>query len=268
MDRRSTSSSRSQEDLSLIDAASPDSADYDRRNSLGSIQEDGSKTKPNKPKHVMLDFANVMKSFIGSNFLGLPFAFANAGIFGGLASLALVSLVTGFCCLLLVRLKRQLVQMDSTIVGKSYGSVIHAVFGTPGTIIVDILLIFTQFGFCIGYFIFISQNLANILPASTLDETDRSLIAIAIPVALVLPLVFIKKMKRLGFISLIADVLLLGGVAIFLSYDRLEKAHEVVAIRWESLALTFGMLSSAFEGSALFYRSKMKCDQQNVTRSF
>lgn len=43
----------------------------------------------------------------------------------------------------------------------TYGEVAEASFGKAGIIATDALLLFTQFGFCCVYIIFVSQNTAN-----------------------------------------------------------------------------------------------------------
>jgi proton-coupled amino acid transporter len=73
---------------------------------------------------LMLDFANVLKAFIGTNFLSLPYAYAQAGITvishfdsgplltsqGGTVGLVIVAIITQYCCQLLVQCKRSLQQ--------------------------------------------------------------------------------------------------------------------------------------------------------------
>ncbi|KAK7507846.1 hypothetical protein BaRGS_00000811 [Batillaria attramentaria] len=49
------------------------------------------------------DFANILKAFIGSNFLSIPFGLKQCGMALGLVSLIIIAAFTTHCCLLLVK---------------------------------------------------------------------------------------------------------------------------------------------------------------------
>lgn len=77
---------------------------------------------------LVLDFANILKTFIGSNFLGMPYAFRQAGVYvrgtsfpfdlcwaslnfslqGGLVGILIIAWVTDHCCKLLIHCKNSL----------------------------------------------------------------------------------------------------------------------------------------------------------------
>lgn len=52
------------------------------------------------------DFGNVLKAFIGSNYLSMPFSLRTAGLWAGLVGLAIIAVVTRSGCALLVKVKR------------------------------------------------------------------------------------------------------------------------------------------------------------------
>ncbi|XP_013406089.2 uncharacterized protein LOC106170662, partial [Lingula anatina] len=184
-------------------------------------------SRPNKPtalQHVG-DFANMVKAFIGSNYLALPFAFSQSGLGFGLGGLLIIVAMTDYCCQLLVKVKhivvnnivdtkriQEKIERASSIANASTSSssssftspspaasstaeedelAIHSfhqqvakslsyqdigriVFGTPGSVIVQMCLLLTQFGFCIGYFVFLGNTIYSMFPVKIV-ETNTSM---------------------------------------------------------------------------------------------
>jgi solute carrier family 36 (proton-coupled amino acid transporter) len=101
------------------------------------------------------DAMNVLKSFIGSNFLVMPFAFKSAGLIWGGALLAFIAVLTDRCCSILVQCKHRAVQrmvdrglgttesMKATV---QYGETAREAFGARAEILVNSALAFTQLG--------------------------------------------------------------------------------------------------------------------------
>jgi hypothetical protein len=58
---------------------------------------------------LFLDFQNVLKSFIGSNYLVMPFAYTQGGLLLGTVALVFVGLLTDRCCSQLIACKRRVV---------------------------------------------------------------------------------------------------------------------------------------------------------------
>ena len=52
-----------------------------------------------------LDFSNILKAFVGSNYLSMPFAYSQAGIALGSVLLVIIALLTDRCCNLIVKCK-------------------------------------------------------------------------------------------------------------------------------------------------------------------
>lgn len=53
-------------------------------------------------------FINVLKSFIGSGVMGVPFAFSMGGLVGGVVGMFVVSLVSNYCVYLLLVAKAKI----------------------------------------------------------------------------------------------------------------------------------------------------------------
>ncbi|XP_025090628.1 proton-coupled amino acid transporter 3-like [Pomacea canaliculata] len=54
------------------------------------------------------DLANILKAFIGSNFLSIPFGFSHCGLLLGVVGMVCIAVLTAHCCLLLVTCKHKL----------------------------------------------------------------------------------------------------------------------------------------------------------------
>ncbi|XP_064621004.1 uncharacterized protein LOC135483870 isoform X2 [Lineus longissimus] len=130
----------------------------------------------------MGDFSNIVKAFIGSNYLGLPFGFFQSGLLLGCISLVIIVAVTDHCCQLIVKCKKYLVEElcekyerenseedDGTYRQHlqrdlRYADIGGLCFGKWGIVIVDVFLLITQTGFCVAYFIFVGNTLLAMFP--------------------------------------------------------------------------------------------------------
>lgn len=133
------------------------------------------------------DFGNVFKAFIGTNYLALPFAFKQSGLVLGICGLFIIAILTDHCCQLIIKCKKIAVTTmlesstryqnavkafpteaqrieESVEKNMRYGDIARVAFGHWGIIIVNIALITTQFGFCVGYFIFMGNTMAGMFP--------------------------------------------------------------------------------------------------------
>jgi len=178
----------------------------------------------------------------------LPYAFRQSGLYGGIIGIIVIAFVTEHCCKLLVTVKNSLPHADEKI--KTYGDVGTAIWGKRGRILVDCLLIFTQTGFCIGYTIFMAENVESFLP-DHLNSWLRRFIAVLIPAVAVLPFVFVKKVAHLGPTSFIADILLLFGMAMIYRHDDCGKVDETNGIEILTYPIFLGILTASYEGIGL-----------------
>ncbi|XP_071947943.1 uncharacterized protein [Antedon mediterranea] len=142
----------------------------------------------NRLVQASVDFANVFKAFIGTNYLALAFAFLQSGLILGLIGLLVITIVTDHCCQLIVKCKYLVVDqiinefvskqgihdVASPKIGKlrerlerhlTYGDIARKSLGIWGLYVVNFALFFTQFFFCIAYMIFLGNTLqTNLFP--------------------------------------------------------------------------------------------------------
>lgn len=140
--------------------------------------------------HQFTDFANVLKAFIGTAYLSLPFAFYQSGLVLGVIGLLVIAIITDHCCQLIIKCKNAAIEMvlhssskyqvlqteacyeemekvKETIEKEmTLGDIGNIAIGPWGYRIVNIALVITQTGFCTAYFIFIGNTIAEMFPLS------------------------------------------------------------------------------------------------------
>eukprot|EP00055_Hartaetosiga_balthica_P011140 m.49773 g.49773 ORF g.49773 m.49773 type:complete len:195 (-) comp7467_c3_seq4:985-1569(-) len=115
-------------------------------------------------------FSNIFISFVGAGMLGLPFAFQQVGIFGGITIMTLVAMFSIKSMLLVVECKNHILDKrassgEKPLIAESespqidYGDLASIALGPSGFWIVQASIVLSQVGFCCGYLIFISHNL-------------------------------------------------------------------------------------------------------------
>jgi solute carrier family 36 (proton-coupled amino acid transporter) len=200
-------------------------------------------------------FANVFIAVVGAGVLGLPYTFSRTGWAAGSLLLFSVAALTFYCMMLLVACRRRLADEHPKIA--SFGDLGDAVFGAHGRFAVDVMLVLSQFSFCVGYLIFISNTMAHLYPITAAASSSSALLS---PKALViwamlpfqLGLNSIKTLTLLAPLSIFADVVDLGAMGVVLGQDVaawLAKPVPVVAFGGAG-ALLYGLGVSvyAFEG--------------------
>lgn len=247
------------------------------------------------------DFANVFKAFIGTNWIGLPFAFKESGFVLGLVGILVIAVVTDHCCQLVIKCKRAAVQkvLDTVCLSDvtdvesqltqaallretvekrmQYGDIARIAMGKWGVLLVNMALLATQYGFCVGYFIFMGNTIVSMFTTvssvpSTLHNGSASNVTSlsnvasspshshqAPPFALIvliplLPLIlfsYIRGVRRLGPISFMANIALFVAFLSVIGYmlNGLKfKWHELKLAQWATFPVFFGQVTSAYEG--------------------
>lgn len=213
-------------------------------------------------------FANIFIAVVGAGVLGLPYAFKRTGWLMGVLLLLSVSVLTHHCMMLLVYTRRKLDSLNGGGFSKigSFGDLGFAVCGSLGRLVVDLFIILSQAGFCVGYLIFIGTTLANLfdpdsptslrhqftrLGSEFLGVSSKSLyIWGCFPFQLGLN--SIKTLTHLAPLSIFADLVDLAAMAVVIVEDSmiiLKQRPDVVAFGGMSLFFYgMGVAVYSFEG--------------------
>uniref|UniRef100_A0A2N9FSZ7 Amino acid transporter transmembrane domain-containing protein n=1 Tax=Fagus sylvatica TaxID=28930 RepID=A0A2N9FSZ7_FAGSY len=206
-------------------------------------------------------FANVFIAIVGAGVLGLPYSFKRTGWVMSLLMLFSVAALTQHCMMLLVYTRRKLESSNgsskiassngfSKIASSnglskiaSFGDLGFTVCGSTGRFLVDILIILSQTGFCVGYLIFIGNTLADVVNLSPMimGLAPKSFyIWGCLPFQLGLN--SIASLTHLAPLSIFADVVDLGAMGVVLVEDVLVFFKHSPAVK------AFGGVSVFFYG--------------------
>lgn len=152
----------------------------------------------------------IFKAFVGLGVLQLPAQFYATGKYTQ-PSLMIGSLFLSLYCVSLL-----LEVADS--VASSFPAIAKETFGNWLKIVVDILIFFSQFGFCVNYVYFIQTQGNQVINCiSNSNDTQCAFYAeppvpylyfLPILLCVYLPLVWIRKTEKLAFTHIISDVLI------------------------------------------------------------
>lgn len=229
----------------------------------------------------------MVKASLGSGLLALPYAVSKVGYIVGPVLLTILGAMAIHSMILLVHASQMLCKRYD-VTSFDFGEVAEAAFwhhrinwkigrhhiseftlGKIAKLLVNILLILTQFGFCCVYFVFMSQNLQQVFEACGVRLDDRVWIAILLP--LVAVFCWIRNLDTLIPFSTIANLCLFFGVGVILYYmfylfvEKEAKVYdesEVVAVRTSGMALPFFFANALYTyegvGMILPLENKMK----------
>lgn len=234
------------------------------------------------------DFANVFKAFIGTNWIGLPFAFKQSGIVLGCVGILIIALITDHCCQLIIKCKKAAVQivldsaapksgdvesqdtdmadMRNTVEKRMFfGEIGRIALGKKGVFLVNAALLATQYGFCIGYFIFLGNTITSMFPTPHYSSISTNTTAkshvnyhppafallILVPLIPLILFSYIRSIRKLGPVSFVANVALLVAFVSVVGYmlSGLKfKLKEIKLSNWATFPVFFGQVTSAYEG--------------------
>uniref|UniRef100_A0A8C6K8P2 Solute carrier family 36 member 1 n=1 Tax=Nothobranchius furzeri TaxID=105023 RepID=A0A8C6K8P2_NOTFU len=186
---------------------------------------------------------HLLKGNIGTGLLGLPLAVKNAGLVVGPVSLLIMGIIAVHCMKLLVKSSHHLgSKMDRPTL--SYGEVMqygmenvswlrrHSQWGKR---MVNLFLIITQLGFCCVYFVFLSDNVKQVVEAANattvscqVNHTNQT--EILVPsfdsrlymlcfLPFIILLVFIRNLKYLAPFSLLANLVMTVSLVLIYIYS-------------------------------------------------
>lgn len=202
-----------------------------------------SKLKTPKPRTSNLKtYFLVFKALVGSGILFLPKAFANGGMLFSIIALNVFGLVTFICYILLVNLKNYFKLA-------SFGELGFQTYGNGLKILILISILISQIGFVSTYILFTTTNLSNLF------NWDQLKIVI-VQCFLLIPLVLIRKIGKLSFISLVSSVCILVGLVIIFYYTIYDLAVDgigegIIQFNPNSWSMLVGVAVTSFEGIGL-----------------
>lgn len=210
----------------------------------------------------------LFKAVVGPSILFLPAAVRTAG----LASAAFVTLAMGvvtlWCMLLVLDVSHHLRQRGYTIRG--LGDIGFIVGGWKAQIACDVSVVMSQLGFCIGYCVFVGENVQAIIyeayggragkPGAGADCGIQGVLGderlffwiIYVIIPLLTPLTWIRKIKYLSIPTAVASVLVIASVffllALFVAHLSYHGSQEVVMFAPNGMLAFIGTAMYAFEG--------------------
>ncbi|KAL5984296.1 Amino acid transporter avt3c [Asimina triloba] len=190
-------------------------------------------------------FANIFIAIVGAGVLGLPYAFKKTGWLLGVLLIAAVALITYHCMMLLVRTRRRLEQPDDAGAYSkisSFGDLGYAACGHLGRYSVDVMIVLSQAGFCVGYVIFIANTLRNLIATPRVLGIDAKSLYVWGLFPFQLGLNSIPTLTHLAPLSIFADIIDLAAMGIVLVEDVL------IFVRDRPPLQAFGGLSVLFYG--------------------
>lgn len=227
---------------------------------------------------------HLLKGNIGTGLLGLPLAVKNAGLVLGPVSLLVMGIIAVHCMRLLVKCSHHL----STKMSRpslSYGEAVQ--FGIEnvsllrrhshwGKKVVEVFLIITQLGFCCVYFVFLSENVKQVVEAAnattfncersvsnqTNGTSDTDQTAVLVPsfdkrlymlcfLPFIVLLVFTPNLKYLAPLSLIANLVMSASLVLIYFYSLTHITSPIDLPKVgdaKDYPLFFGTAIFAFEG--------------------
>ncbi|KAL4683809.1 hypothetical protein H8959_021503 [Pygathrix nigripes] len=238
----------------------------------------------------MQTLIHLLKCNIGTGLMGLPLAMKNAGLLVGPVSLLAIGVLTVHCMVILLNCAQHLSQrLQKTFVNYEEATMYsletcpntwlrtHAVWGRYT---VSFLLIITQLGFCSVYFMFMADNLQQMVeeahvtsnicqPRETLALTP--ILDIRVYMLTILPflilLVFIQNLKVLSVFSTLASITTVGSMALIFEYIMQGipyPSNLPLMANWKTFLLFFGTAIFTFEGVGMVLplKNQMKHPQQ------
>jgi len=202
----------------------------------------------------------MLKGNIGTGILAMPDAIKNSGMIIGNLGLVAMGVICVHCMHLLVLNSQELSRRTGASY-LAYSDVSYTAFLTSSSwmgcprmakvarVITDVFLCITQLGFCCVYFVFISQNVQQILLVYFGLVNYRVYMAFTlVPIGL---LCSIRNLKYLSPVSMMANILQFTGLAItfyYLFQHMPDFSERKYVATWAQLPLYFGTAIYAFEG--------------------
>jgi len=192
-------------------------------------------------------FMSLLKGFLCTAIIYLPYTFVTAGYMFQIIAIAFSACLTTYCAYLLIEVKNVIGLTSYVDIGeKAYGKKMRGA--------VQLFLGLSQFGFCVGYVFFIIDNVHYIVHTLWPNFNEIWFTAVGMFVIFSL-LCFIRKIEIFAQTHLFADIMIFVTLlyiivegCFVLKNQGKTRIHELSAINSVGWAGGFGFSIYSFEG--------------------
>ncbi|KRF82435.1 proton-coupled amino acid transporter-like protein pathetic isoform X1 [Drosophila virilis] len=207
---------------------------------------------------------HLFKGSVGAGLFAMGDCFKNGGLVGSTLMLPIIAIMCVHCERLLIRGSLLAVSKTPGATFYDYPETVEKCFeygprplrcmSRAMKLIVEMFLCVTQFGFCAIYFVFITENLYQVLQQNGIDISMSMVMLITLLPAMIPSLM--TNLKYISPVSLLANFALLFGLIATLTIAFSDGPMPSVAERHyftsgSQLALFFGTALFSYEGIAL-----------------
>jgi len=255
--------------LSSDAGASDDDAEVDQDKGLNKNENESQDEDKRSSSHYTLMV--IIRTFVGTGILAMPYAFRNLGLILGCAGILICWIAMTYSLYLLVE-SAALIEKKCKKKDLGFGDVMEeATRMGPKCLqkcvgasrhIVDGLVVSMQFGCCCVYIVFIADNLKEVFnEALDITWSNKRYICILSPIFLLLA--SIRHINLIAKFSVFGNLVFMAGFVIILQYvvrDFIPLSQLPWAVNAEDWPRGFATAVFAFEGICLVLplRSKMR----------
>ncbi|KAI9266544.1 transmembrane amino acid transporter protein-domain-containing protein [Phascolomyces articulosus] len=188
----------------------------------------------------------LLKAFVGTGVIFLPGAFVSGGL---VFSICLMIFIAAICLVAF-----QILIISQRHVKASYGEMGSILYGPWLRYIILFFLCLSQMGFVASYLIFISQNIGLAVDyLSHCTSPIDSKYYIWLVLLVIIPITWIRKIARLSWCAIVADVFILFGLICVLYFSSAQIAQHgpgpnIQLINPTDFGLMIGTAVFSFEG--------------------
>ncbi|XP_044969196.1 amino acid transporter AVT1C-like [Hordeum vulgare subsp. vulgare] len=211
---------------------------------------------------------NGVNVLCGVGILSTPYAVRQGGWLG-LVILAVLAVLAWYTGVLLRRC------LDSKEGLETYPDIGHAAFGTPGRIVISIILYMELYACCVEYLILESDNLSKLFPDAHLTvggfNLDAHVLFAILTTLVVMPTTWLRDLSCLSFISaggVVASIVIVACLfwAGLVDHVGVNKS-EGTALNLPGIPIAIGLYGYCYSGHGVFpniYSSLKKSNQFNA----
>ncbi|KAL7743361.1 hypothetical protein ACLKA6_008338 [Drosophila palustris] len=207
---------------------------------------------------------HLFKGSVGAGLFAMGDCFKNGGLFGSTIMLPIIAIMCVHCERLLINGSLVAVSKTPGAIFYDYPETVEKCFeygprplrcmSRAMKLIVEMFLCVTQFGFCAIYFVFITENLYQVLQQNGIDISMSMVMLITLLPAMIPSLM--TNLKYISPVSMVANFALLFGLIATLTIAFSEGPMPSITERsyftgGTQLSLFFGTALFSYEGIAL-----------------